>query len=171
MSETSQARLLTALYEQHGAALYSFVRRYVSDPGAAEDVVQETMLRAWRNVERVDVEFGNPRAYLFTVARNVLTDRWRAERARPTLVSDEAAVASVPSDGDVEAAVERWTVEEALQRLTLEHREVVQELYFEGRSVAEAARSLGVPAGTVKSRSYYAIRALRAAMEEMGVLS
>lgn len=170
MSDTWQARLLTALYEQHGEALFSFVRRYVPDRRSAEDVVQETLLRAWRHIDRVDTRAGNPRAYLFTVARNVLTDQWRAERSRPRLVSDDATVAAVPSDEDVEAAVERWTVAEALQRLTPEHRAVVQALYFEDRSVADAARQLGMPAGTVKSRSYYAIRALRVAFEEMGVL-
>lgn len=173
MNETWQERLLTALYEEHGSALYTFVRRYVASTDVAEDVVQETMLRAWRRVEHVDVEVGNPRSYLFTVARNVLTDRWRAEQSRPRLVSDDAAaaaIATVPSDEDVEAAVERWLVEEALQRLSPEHRGVVHLMYFEGRSVAEAASRLGVPTGTVKSRSYYALRALRAVMEEMGVL-
>jgi RNA polymerase sigma-70 factor (ECF subfamily) len=170
VSQTWQARLLTALYEQHGDALLSFVQRYVPDRSSAEDVVQETLLRAWRHIDRVDTLAGNPRAYLFTVARNILTDQWRAERSRPRLVGDDTTVAAVPSDGDVEAAVERWTVAEALQRLTPEHRAVVQALYFDGHSVAETARQLGVPAGTVKSRSYYAVRALRSALEEMGVL-
>ena len=171
MTDTWQTRLLTALYEQHGQALFSFVRRYVPDRGSAEDVVQETLLRAWRHIDRFDTRAGNPRAYLFTVARNVLTDQWRAAQSRPRLVSDEATVAAVPADEDVEEAVEQWTIAEALQRLTPEHRAVVQALYFEGRSVADAARRLGTPAGTVKSRSYYAVRALRAALEEMGVLS
>jgi RNA polymerase sigma-70 factor (ECF subfamily) len=170
VSPAWQDRLLTALYEQHGDALLAFVQRYVPDRGSAEDVVQETLLRTWRHIDRVDIHTGNPRAYLFTVARNVLTDQWRAARARPRLVGDEGAVAAVPSDEDVEAAVERWTVGEALQRLTPEHRAVVQALYFDGRTVAETAHQLGVPAGTVKSRSYYAVRALRSALEEMGVL-
>lgn len=170
MSDTWQARLLTALYEQHGKALFSFVQRYVPDRGSAEDVVQETLLRAWRHIHQVDTRAGNPRAYLFTVARNVLTDQWRAERSRPHLVGDDATMAAVPADEDVEEAVERWTVAEALQRLTPEHRAVVHALYFEGRSVADAARQLGIPPGTVKSRSYYAVRALRVTLEEMGVL-
>lgn len=170
MTDREQVQLLTALFEQHGDALLAFVRRYVPDHGSAEDVVQETMLRTWRHVDRLDPETGNLRAFLFTVARNVLTDRWRAEQSRPRLVSDEAAVAALPSDEDVESAVERWTVAEALQRLTPEHRAVIQGLYFEGRSVADVAARLGVPAGTVKSRSYYAVRSLRAVLEEKGVL-
>lgn len=170
MSAGWQTRLLTALYEQHGGALFAFVQRYLPDRESAEDVVQETLLRAWRHIDRLDAASGNPRAYLCAIARNVLTDRWRAERRRPQLVSDAATVAAVPSGSDVEAAVERWTVAEALQRLTPDHRAVVEALYVEGCSVAETARRLGVPAGTVKSRSYYAVRALRSALEELGVL-
>lgn len=169
MGEASAAPVLTALYRRHGGELLAFVLRYVSERAAAEDVVQETMLRAWQHVDRID-ERRSPRAYLFTIARNVLTDRWRAQRARPVLISDSDAVAQVPDEDEVEAAVERWTVAEALARLTPEHRSVLQALFYDGCSVAEAARRLGVPAGTVKSRSYYAVRALRAALEETGVV-
>lgn len=163
----SDEELMTALYEENAAVLHAFVRRYVDDPARADDVVQETLLRAWRSLDRIDPRRGSPRAYLMTVARNVLTDQWRAARSRPqTLVAN---VPEVPTAADVDAALERWLVDEALRRLTDEHRAVIQSLYYDGRTVEETANLLGIPAGTVKSRSYYAVRALRAAFDEMGV--
>ncbi|WP_198541249.1 sigma-70 family RNA polymerase sigma factor, partial [Parafrankia soli] len=109
------------------------------------------------------------RSYLFTIARNVITDAWRAERRRPSLVDDGGEVVAVaPAVDDVSQAIEEWVVAEALGRISPAHRAVVQELYYEGRSVREAAVRLALPEGTVKSRAYYAIRALRDAFEEMG---
>lgn len=161
---------MTALYEEHAGVLFAFVMRYVDSRAQAEDVVQETLLRAWRHVDRIDGTKGDPRAYLMTVARNVLTDQWRAARSRPRLVPGEPDEARLPSGDEVDAALERWLVGEALARLTPEHRSVVQSLYYDGRTVNETAAALGVPAGTVKSRSYYALRALRTVFEEMGVV-
>ena len=158
-----------ALYDLHGPALLGFVRRFVTDPARGEDVVQEIMLKVWRNVDSLDPACGDLRPYLFTVARNVLTDQWRAEQARPQLVGEEAALGEAWVQDEVDRVLESALIAEALQRLSAEHQSVVLELFFRGRSVAETATALGVPAGTVKSRSYYAVRALRAAFEEMGV--
>lgn len=160
---------MTALYEEHADVLLAFVRRYV-DRSQAEDVVQETLLRAWRHLDRLDTDEGNPRAYLMTVARNVLTDQWRARRSRPQTIDDDRRLATLPTEDDIDATLERWIIGEALARLTPEHRTVVQSLYYDGRTMDETAAALGVPTGTVKSRSYYAIRALRTVFEEMGVI-
>lgn len=170
MTDGGPTAALAALYDEHAAALHSFVRRYTGQPADAEDVVQETMLRAWRHVDRIDAAHGNPRAYLFTVARNVLTDRWRAESVRPVIEPGRDALENVPTEDATAAALERWLMVEALQRLSTDHGAVVRVLYFQGCTVAEAARLLGVPPGTVKSRSYYALRALRGILDEMGVL-
>lgn len=162
---------MTALYEEHADVLFAFVLRYVDDRSRAEDVVQETLLRAWRRLPQLDLRHGNPRAYLMTVARNVLTDQWRAAQARPLLVGGQPVEPpGVPSADDVDAVLERWVVNDALERLTPEHRAVVEHLYYDGRTVEETASVLRIPSGTVKSRSYYAIRALRTIFEEMGVL-
>jgi len=160
---------MRALYDAYGPALQGFVRRFVADPARAEDVVQEIMFRVWRNVDALDPERGDLRPYLFTVARNVLTDQWRAEQARPRLVGEDPALGAAWVQDEVDRVLESALIAEALLRLSAEHQQVVLELFFRGRSVAEAATALGVPAGTVKSRSYYAVRALRAAFEEMGV--
>jgi RNA polymerase sigma-70 factor (ECF subfamily) len=162
--------LMTALYTEHYAVLLGFISRYVHDRHRAEDLVQETLLRAWKHIDHLDTEPGRTRSYLLTIARNVVTNAWRAEQRRPHLVSDEAAVAAAPSADNVDQLVEGWLVAEALERLSPDHQAVVRALYYEGQSVAGAAHALSVPEGTVKSRAYYAVRALRTAFEEMGVL-
>jgi RNA polymerase sigma-70 factor (ECF subfamily) len=103
------------------------------------------------------------RGWLLTVARNIITDRARAKAARPTEVA-ETPVTGPIEDDHAEQVVNTVVVLEALETLSPEHRDVLVELYYRGRSVVEAAAALGVPPGTVKSRSYYALRALRVTM-------
>lgn len=160
---------LRLLYEQHAAPLLGYALRLTSgDRGRAEDIVQETLLRAWRHPQALDPERGPVRSWLFTVARNVAVDAHRARRARPVEVGDDA-LAVVPAVDEVEQALDRWLVADALATLSPDHRAVVVETYYRGRSVAEAAAVLGVPQGTVKSRTFYALRALRLALQERGV--
>jgi RNA polymerase sigma-70 factor (ECF subfamily) len=167
---TPDEELMTALYTEHYAVLLSFISRYQQDRHRAEDLVQETLLRAWRHIDQLEPDPVRTRSYLLTIARNVVTNAWRAEQRRPHLVADEAAVAAAPSEDNVDQLVEGWLVAEALERLSADHRAVVQAMYYEGQTVAGTARKLSVPEGTVKSRAYYAVRALRQAFEEMGVL-
>jgi RNA polymerase sigma-70 factor (ECF subfamily) len=167
---SAEEELMTALYTEYYGMLLAFVMRYVQDRHRAEDMVQETLLRAWRHIDHLESDPGRVRSYLLTIARNVVTNAWRADQRRPKLVSDEPAVAEAPAPDSVDRLVEGWLVAEALERLSAEHRAVVRAVYYEGRSIAEAARALAVPEGTVKSRAYYAVRALRTAFEEMGVL-
>jgi RNA polymerase sigma-70 factor, ECF subfamily len=125
------------------------------------------LLRAWRHPQVLDQSGGSARAWLFTVARHLLIDDWRSRQARP-----EVTVADPPEQpvaDDTERAAQAWLVADALGRLTGEHRQVLVECYYLGHSVAEASARLGVPQGTVKSRTHYALRALRLALEEMGV--
>jgi RNA polymerase sigma-70 factor, ECF subfamily len=160
---------LRALYEQHAGPLFAYALRLTGgDRGRSEDIVQETLLRAWRHPQALDPERGPVRSWLFTVARNVAVDAHRARRARPAEVGDEA-LAVVPAVDEIEQALDRWLIADAMSALSAEHRAVLVETYYRGRSVAEAAQTLGVPAGTVKSRTFYALRALRLALEERGV--
>ena len=165
-----EEELMTALYTEHYGVLLGFISRYVHDRHRAEDLVQETLLRAWRHIDHLDTDLGRTRSYLLTIARNVVTNAWRAEQRRPHLVADEPAVAAVPSADNVDQLVEGWLIAEAMNRLSADHQAVVRAMYYEGQSVADAARLLSVPEGTVKSRAYYAVRALRTVFEEMGVL-
>ena len=160
--------LVRSLYAEHAAPLLGYVLRLTGDRHQAEDVVQETLLRAWRHPEAVSGDRGSPAAWLRTVARHLVVDAARARRARPHEVGD-APLAALAVDDGTDRAVLAWEVTEALQMLSRDHRAVLLETYVRGRSVNDAARALGVPPGTVKSRTHYALRALRLALEERGV--
>ena len=163
-------QLLRALYDRYAASLWWFVLRLTGgDRARSQDVVQETMLRAWRRPSVLDEQQGSARAWLFTVARRIVVDEWRSARSRHELIVDEPPEQTQVDQ--VDAMLDTWVVAEALDRLTPEHREVIVECYYRGRSTAEAAETLQIPVGTVKSRTHYALRALRLTMQEMGVTS
>jgi RNA polymerase sigma-70 factor, ECF subfamily len=159
--------LIRELYSRYRRPLYGYVLRAVGgDHQYAEDVVQETLLRAWRNAHSLSVDQAGP--WLYTVARNLVVSGYRRQSARvdevPILERDWAR----PTD-DFDRVLQGWQVAEAMRALSKEHRAVIAELFFRRRTISEAASVLGVPAGTVKSRSFYALRALRDALEERGV--
>jgi RNA polymerase sigma-70 factor (ECF subfamily) len=157
------------LWDEHAGPLLAFVVRLTGgDRGRAEDVVQETLLQAWRHPEVLDPARGPVRPWLMTVARRVAIDHYRARQARPIEVGDEGLEQLATEDG-IDDALERWLVADALATLAPAHREVLLHTYYAGRTVTEAAMTLGVPAGTVKSRVFYGLRALRLALEERGV--
>ncbi len=157
---------LASLYSEHSASVRAHVGRILSDPHLAEDVVQETMIRAWRKSGRLSPELGSVRGWLIRVAHNIAIDRLRASRARPAEVDEmhaDAATWSVPDHA--EQTVDSLYVARALQTLSQGHRAVLYEVYFAGRTCAEAAAVLGIPVGTVKSRLYNALRSLRGTIE------
>lgn len=161
------ARLLRTLHDEHGSALWSYALSLTSgDTTVAQDVVQETMLRAWRNPSAFDPERGSPRAWLYAVARRIVIDEHRSAHHRHETVVEHLPepVAADP----VEAVADRELLRQAMSRLSADHRDVLRECYYRRRSVSEAAEVLGISPGTVKSRTHYAIRALRIALEELG---
>jgi RNA polymerase sigma-70 factor (ECF subfamily) len=160
---------LRALYDAHALALLGYALRLCDgDRAMAEDLVQETLVRAWRHLDQLDPHAAPVRPWLFTVAQHLAIDAYRARRARPQEVG-EGPLDTVAGLDTVETALDRIVVTDALQSLSKEHRAVIVETYYRGRTVAEAARVLGVPPGTVKSRCYYALRALKLALAERGV--
>lgn len=169
--EDADAALVRLLHEEHAGPMYAFCVRFTGDPQRAEDVVQEVFLRAWRSLSSTDLRTRPVRPWLLHVARNLLTDAHRAEQSRPVLIADDHALEWTRAGDDLDRAVEAWQVAAALARLTPEHRKVLVQAHWLGRSVAETATVLGVPPGTVKSRTYYAVRALKLVLEEMEVES
>jgi RNA polymerase sigma-70 factor, ECF subfamily len=163
----SDEDLVRALYAEHAAPLLRYALRMTDgDRQRAEDIVQETLLRAWMHPEAIADRPARP--WLFAVARNLAVDAHRARKARPHEVGESAlSLVSVPDEAD--RVLESWAVADALAALRPDHRRVLLETYYRGKSVAEAANVLGVPAGTVKSRAFYALRALKLELEERGL--
>ena len=163
----SDEALVRALYSEHAAPLLRYALHLTSgDQQRAEDIVQETLLRAWLHPEAIADRPARP--WLLAVARDLAVDGFRARRARPHEVGEGALeLVAVPDGAD--RALESWAVADALRTLRPEHRGVLLETFYRGHSVAEAATALGIPAGTVKSRTFYALRALRLALEERGL--
>lgn len=169
IAPTLDEQLVRELYSEHAGPLLGYVLRLTGgDRQHAEDVVQETMLRAWRNPRAISPEHGSIRPWLLTVARNIVIDRVRARRARPHEVGEQSA-AMLAVDDDIDWMLLAQSVSEALATLSAAHREVLVETYYKGQTVAAAAVTLGIPPGTVKSRTYYALRALKLALEERGI--
>ncbi len=164
---TDDGELLRALHDEHGGALWSYVVGLTNgDRAQAQDVVQETMLRAWRNPQVLEQATGSARGWLFTVAKRIVIDDWRTARSRRERVTEK--LPEQPVHDSVDRTLDRHLVVAAMRQLSAEHQAVLAECYIRGSSVAEASVALGVPPGTVKSRTHYALRALRLLLEEMG---
>jgi RNA polymerase sigma-70 factor (ECF subfamily) len=151
-------------YAAHSGELYGFAVRSLGDRGLAEEAVQETFLRAWRAGDRFDPEIGSLRTWLFAILRNVVIDLGRARAARPAIAAGAPEAGHEP----LEQILLSWQVEEGLRRIGDDHRRILVETYYRGRPYAEVGVELGIPEGTVKSRVYYGLRALRNALEELG---
>ncbi len=158
---TAAAEAMSKLWQLHGGALLRFALKLtLGDRQRAEDIVQETLMRAWRHPEVVDGREQAIRSWLFTITRHVAIDLWRARSRNEEVIDDEELDRPDPAER-IEQAVIAMDVQAALAQLTPEHRHVIVEMYFHGRQVTEIAQALGIPAGTVKSRAYYAIRHLK----------
>ncbi|WP_433534619.1 sigma-70 family RNA polymerase sigma factor [Micromonospora sp. CA-249363] len=136
-------------------------RQTRGDAEAAEELLQETMLRAWRKMSELPDNEISVRRWLFTVARNLAIDAARARQSRPVEVCGEDVTWVRAPEDTFDSLVERAVLRDVLLQLTPEHRTVLVALYYRDASVAEAAEAIGIPEGTVRSRSFYALRTVR----------
>jgi RNA polymerase sigma-70 factor (ECF subfamily) len=164
---------LEALYDRYAGRLYGLGLRLLGDAGLAEELVQETFVRVWRTAGQYEPGRGSVVAWVFTIARRIAVDLSRRPSSRPfgeELAPDAADQAAGPAtDRMVDRLLVGVTVRDALDSLSAGHREVLELLYLKDLTQAQAAERLGVPLGTVKTRSFYGLRALRQALEERGV--
>ncbi|MGP4114429.1 sigma-70 family RNA polymerase sigma factor [Streptomyces sp. 4N509B] len=173
-TEQRPEEFLRALYERHGSVVLRFAARLLGgDWHRAEDVLQEAAIRAWQHASELDPTAEGVRPWLFTVVRHLVIDGHRAQQARPPEAAELDATRLPLADGadGIEQALTAQLVVEAMGDLQPFQREVLLHVYYLGRTVSQTAEVLGVPPGTVKSRTYYAARALREALRNRGVLS
>lgn len=152
------------LYARHAMALHGYVARFCPDGASADDIVQETFIRAWRHLPQLSAEGRPVRPWLFRVARNLLIDADRAARSRPATVQAELSEEGRDDTG-LTQVLDRQLVAGALRELSPAHRAVLVEVFYGGDSVAKAARQLGIPHGTARSRLHYALQALRGRLD------
>lgn len=161
-----------AAYAAHGPELFRFALRGLGDVGAAQDVVQETFLRAWRAADRFDAGIASLRVWLFAIARTTMIDHVRASAVRPwdaDVRETPIATAHADIEDHADRIVRSWVVQEALQRISEEHRTAIVETHLKERPHVDVAAELGIPVGTLRSRIFYGLKSLRLVMEEMGV--
>jgi RNA polymerase sigma-70 factor, ECF subfamily len=163
---------LRALYRTYAGELLGFALNALGERGAAEEIVQEVFTRAWRHAERYDPGRGSVRTWLYQIARHAIIDMRRRASARPALAAsgEQSLLEATSSRDSIEQAMLGWQVAAALERLTPEHRQMIRLAHFQGMSVREIAEKCELPVGTVKSRTWYALRSLRLVLEEMGVV-
>jgi RNA polymerase sigma-70 factor, ECF subfamily len=165
----ADANAMQRLWDQHAAALWRYAWRLTGDRAHAEDVVQETLLRAWQRPQVLN-NGQSPRGWLFTVARNMIIDDRRSARFRNEVLPLDGSGPPEPSGPDEQTGVlNRALIGDAMAQLSAEHRAVVGRSYYLGWTTAQIAADLGIAEGTVKSRLHYALRGLRQALLEMGV--
>jgi RNA polymerase sigma-70 factor, ECF subfamily len=149
------------------------------DQGFADDLVQETFARLWRSAERFNPALGSEPTFVFTVARRAAVDLWRRGRraaADRSLDLDEAAQADrhlpdgVRQDDGIDQVLTGWVVADALDSLSDPQRQVIDLAYYGQLSQSEIAEHLGIPLGTVKTRTFAALKTLRVTLAERGVL-
>jgi RNA polymerase sigma-70 factor (ECF subfamily) len=169
MRSDATGEALRDLYRAYAGELLGFALHALGEREAAEDIVQETFTRAWRHADRYDAGRGSVRTWLYQIARHAIIDARRRSAARPALAAGEHDVEGEAGGPSIEQAMLGWQVAAALERLSPEHRQVVRLAHVRGMSVREIADACGLPEGTVKSRTWYALRSLRLALEELGV--
>ena len=153
------------LYSRHAKALHGYVGQFCPDRASADDIVQETFIRAWRHLPQLSVNDQPLRPWLYRVARNLLIDAHRAARARPVSAPGQPA-GEIGTDSGLDEVLDRQLVLAALQHLSPAHQSVLVETFYRGGTMATIARELGIPHGTARSRLHYALDALRQHLDE-----
>jgi RNA polymerase sigma-70 factor (ECF subfamily) len=157
---------LETLYERYAGRLYGLGMRLLRDEGAAEELVQETFVRLWRSSSNYDARKGSVRSFLYTIAHRAAVDFERRPASRPLDTRDELTAESAPATESFEALLLGLDVRDAMTTLSDNHRQVLELHYREDLTQRQIAERLGAPLGTVKTRTYHALRALKSELQE-----
>jgi RNA polymerase sigma-70 factor, ECF subfamily len=162
--------VIRELYSHYAKALHGYVEQFCPDRASADDIVQETFIRAWRHLPQLSADDRPVRPWLFRVARNLLIDANRAARSRPMTVPAQPD-GEVATDSGLEEILDRQLVSAALQHLSPAHQTVLVETFYRGGTMATVARELGIPHGTARSRLHYALDAMRKELQERDAIA
>jgi RNA polymerase sigma-70 factor (ECF subfamily) len=155
-----------ALYRRYARPVFGLALRRLGDRGRAEDAVQETFASVWRAAGSYKPERGPGAPWLYAVARNAIVDNGRAKREPPVDAPDEPAGEAGPPER-AEMGWVAWRVHRALAELPESERSVIELAYWGGRSQSEIADLLGIPLGTVKTRTRTGLARLAAVLEDV----
>ena len=154
------------LYRRYGKRLYRFGVQQLGNEGLAEEMVQETFVRLWRAAGRFDAERSGVGTYLYVIARSVAADIRKRPSSRSLMPVDDVDLPPIPDD--VDQILDSMVVREALDVLGRGHADVIRLAHEEGLTQPQIAERLGLPLGTVKTRTFHGLRALRTALTERG---
>jgi RNA polymerase sigma-70 factor (ECF subfamily) len=160
---------LRGIYDEHAAALYRYALLLTGNRARAADVVRETVLRARRDPKVADFPAPSVRAWLFTVARKMIVDEQRSAGFSNEIGAPDSVWPDRAGPKEVNAAVDRLLLGDALAQLRADHRAVVRYAYYQGCTTAQIAADLDIAEGTVKSRLHDALRELRLQLREIRV--
>jgi len=155
-----------ALYRRYARPVFGLALRRLGDRGRAEDAVQETFASVWRAAGSYRPERGPGAPWLYAVARNAIVDNGRSRREPPVEGAEEKATDETPADR-AESGWVAWRVHRALSELPENERVVIELAYWGGRSQSEVAESLGIPLGTVKTRTRTGLMRLADMLEDV----
>jgi RNA polymerase sigma-70 factor, ECF subfamily len=153
------------LYSRYSRPVFGLALRRLGDRGRAEDAVQETFASIWRAARTYKPERGPGGPWLYAVARNAIVDRSRARSETPVETPEEESLTDGPP-AQAEANWTAWRVHRALEELSPNERSVIELAYWSGLSQSEVAEYLGIPLGTVKTRTRAALARLAGVLEE-----
>jgi RNA polymerase sigma-70 factor (ECF subfamily) len=158
---------LVDLYRRYERRLYRFGVQQLGNEGLAEELVQETFVRLWRTAAgRFDAGKASVQTYLYVIARSAAADIRKRPSSRPLLPVDD--VDMPPQPDTVDQILDSMIVREALESLGSGHAQVIQLAQDEGLTQSQIAERLGLPLGTVKTRMFHGLRAMRVALAERG---
>lgn len=157
---------VATLYRRYGKRLYRFGVQQLRNEGLAEEMVQETFVRLWRAAGRFDAEKSSVGTYLYVIARSVAADIRKRPSSRSLMPVDDVDLPPIPDD--VDQILDSMVVREALDTLGRGHADVIRLAHEEGLTQPQIAERLGLPLGTVKTRTFHGLRALRTALTERG---
>jgi RNA polymerase sigma-70 factor, ECF subfamily len=160
---------LRELYRRYAGELFGFAASALGDREQAEEVVQDVFAQLWRHAGDYDARRASVRTWLFAIARNRIVDAHRRAAARPKRAEGDPLESAAEIDAALDHAVLRWQITAALARLSPAHREVIRLAHYGGLTMREISERTGIPLGTVKSRTSYALRSLWLILDEVEV--